>query len=33
MIKIVLKDRMMGDYQLQFFERLGVKFPQSTYAL
>jgi hypothetical protein len=28
--KIVMKSRMMGDYQVRFCERLGVKLPRST---
>jgi len=29
-LKIVMKSRMMGDYQVRFCERLGVKLPRST---
>jgi len=28
--KIVMKSRMMGDYQVRFCERLGVKLPRPT---
>jgi len=29
-LKFVMKSRMMGDYQVRFCERLGVKFPLPT---
>lgn len=30
---MVNKSRMMGDYQVRFYEGLGVKFPRSTRQL